>query len=640
MKKRVISLICCAAVLLPLILSGCGNSADTELPTEPAIPIVLKEQIPSAAVDASYDLSAIIMEEDGVKYTYDASYTDPQTGEIKNLKVKSGKIIPKEEVEITVTVTAARGEESSSIQFIVPISITADIMDKLLSSDGIAGQAGDGVSKIITKESNYLHSENSVSSLSVTFTGGNNTEVFNLSHYSLQPYYSAQVWRNAAVSFWVYNPMNQDVSFKLTSFNPENSKTLLWDSTENTQIQLAKAGTWTNVVFSLYDMGITQPLSDNPTYPREDSLKVCAQYNGTDSCTIYIDELDIVHADSIGLTTGYTESPIPSGDYSDLLSFCRVYTEDYIAQLTESPNGNGTTTAYRFGSSQQAGYPTFYLDFPQTTDISGFDYLKFDVFGENCYPYLAASIRYLDENGNIKNSGAYYDYYRNQWQTIYLNLDYLKDVDLTKAIGISFSVHMDRNFVAGQFNCVYFDNVSLYEYPEDEPQMATATLEDNDIISGPFYASNTKPNTNGICKVATDESGNIHSNSSLLFWTNNACGYPNADATFMFETEQDWSNYSIMSFDTHQSCGHYWLQFNILYLDENGKQQSAYWRYDTINTAWQTNHASLDWFKTEAGEQVKPDVLNRVVGFKIAANMAINVTGEVAQIYFDNFIFS
>ena len=640
MRKRILSLICCAAVLLPLILSGCSNAADPELTTEPAIPIVLKEQIPSAAVDASYDLSAIIMEEDGVKYTYAASYTDPQTGEIKDLKVKSGKIIPKEEVEIAVTVTATRGEENSSIHFIVPISITADIMDKLLSSDGIAGQAGDGVSKIITKESNYLHSENSVSSLSVTFTGGNNAELFNLSHYSLQPYYSAQVWRNAAVSFWVYNPMEQDVAFKLTSFNPENSKTLLWDSPENTQIQLAKAGTWTNVVFSLYDMGITQPLSDNPTYPREDSLKVCAQYNGTDSCTIYIDELDIVHADSIGLTTGYSESSAPSGDYSDLLSFCSVYTEDSIAQLTESPNGNGTTTAYRFGSSQQAGYPTFYLDFPQVTDISGFDYLKFDVFGENCYPYLAASIRYLDENGNIKNSGAYYDYYRNQWQTIYLNLNYLKDVDLTKVVGISFSVHMDRNFVAGQFNCVYFDNVALYEYPFDEPQMAPAITEDHDIISGPFYTTGTKPNTNGVCKVSSDEAGNSRSNSALLFWTNNACGYPNVDATFMFETEQDWSNYNILSFDTHQSCGHYWLQFNILYLDDNGKQQSAYWRYDTINTAWQTNHASLDWFKLDDGTPIKPENLNRVVGFQVAANMAINVTGEVAQIYFDNFILS
>ena len=640
MRNRILSLICSTAILLPMILSGCGKAAEPTAtnPTQPSFTISLKEHITAAVVDTNYDLSTLVIEEDGIKYDYQASYTDPETGATKELKVKNGKIIPKAEADISVTVTATRGEESSSVQFIVPISITADIMDKLLASDGIAGQVG--VSKVITKEDSYLHSESSVSSLSVTFAGGSNTELLNLSHYSLQPYYSAQVWRNAAVSFWVYNPMNQDVSFKLTSFNPENSKVLLWDSTENTQIQLAKAGAWTNVVFSLYDMGITQPLFDNPTYPRDDSLKVCAQYNGTDTCTLYIDELDIVHADSIGLATGYTESPVPAGDYSDLLSSCNIYTENSIAQLTESANGNGTTTAYRFGSSQQAGYPTFYLDFPHATDISGFDYLKFDVFGENCYPYLAASIRYLDENGNVKSSGTYYDYYRNQWQTIYLNLDYLKDVDLTKAVGISFSIHMDRNFVAGQFNCVYFDNVSLYEYPEDEPQMIPAALEDNDIISGPFYASNAKANASGVSKVSTDEKGNARSNSSLLFWANNACGYPCVDATFMFEAEQDWSDKSILSFDTHQVYGHYWLQFTLLYLDEAGKQQTAHWYYDTIDSSWKTNHASLDWFKTEDGEQVKPHMLSRVVGFKIAANMAINVTGEVAQIYFDNFILS
>lgn len=635
MKNRLIPLFYCAAILLSLVLTGCNNGSNPVTPTEPAVSIVLNESIPSATVGISYDLSTIVKAEDGVKYTYFATYIDPETKQNKELTVVRGNFTPKVEADISVTVTATRGEESSSIQLIVPINISVDIMDTLLVSDGISH----GLTKVLTKESSYLHGDSSTSSVAVTFTSGNH-EIFNLSHYALQAYYSAQVWRNAAVSFWVYNPMNQDVSFKLTSFNPENSKALLWDSTENTQIQLAKAGAWTNVVFSLYDMGITQPLFDNPTYPRDDSLKVCAQYNGTDTCTLYIDELDIVHADSIGLATGYTESPIPSGDYSDLLSSCNIYTENSIAQLTESANGNGTTTAYRFGSSQQAGYPTFYLDFPQATDISGFDYLKFDVFGENCYPYLAASIRYLDENGNVKSSGTYYDYYRNQWQTIYLNLDYLKDVDLTKAIGISFSVHMDRNYVAGQFNCVYFDNVALYEYPFDEPQMAPAITEDHDIISGPFYTTGTKPNTNGVCKVSQDEAGNSRSNSSLLFWTNNACGYPNVDATFMFDTEQDWSNNSILSFDTHQSCGHYWLQFNILYLDENGKQQSVYWRYDTINTTWQTNHASLDWFKSEDGTQIKPENLNRVIGFQIAANMAINVTGEVAQIYFDNFILS
>ena len=53
-----------------------------------------------------------------------------------------------------------------------------------------------------------------------------------------------------------------------------------------------------------------------------------------------------------------------------------------------------------------------------------------------------------------------------------------------------------------------------------------------------------------------------------------------------------------------------------------------------------TNHASLDWFTNAAGETIKPSELTQVVGFRIAANMAINVTAEVAQIYFDNFVLS
>ena len=49
---------------------------------------------------------------------------------------------------------------------------------------------------------------------------------------------------------------------------------------------------------------------------------------------------------------------------------------------------------------------------------------------------------------------------------------------------------------------------------------------------------------------------------------------------------------------------------------------------------------SLDWFTNAAGETIKPSELTQVVGFWIAANMAINVTAEVAQIYFDNFVLS
>lgn len=641
MNKLTVSLICCLSLAIAIVFGGCEDS--TTASNESPISIALSDQIPTAIVGESYDLSSLITEEENTTYEYFASYVDPKSGETKDLKVKNSNITPKVEADIAVSITASRGEDSSSINFIVPIRISADIMDTLLSTNGIAGQSDAGVTKVVTKNPSHIYENNSISALEVSFPGSDNGVcVLTLSHYALLPYYSAQVWHNAAVTFYVYNPMEQDVHFKLSSYNPKNDKTLLWDSPENTQIQTAKPGQWTQIAFSLYDMGIEQPLFNAVEYRRDDFLIVMAQYAGSKPCTVYIDGIDIVHANTVeGLKSGYIEASLPTGNFSDLLNTCKVYTEDSVAQLSKSAKGNDSADSYQFGSYEAIGHPTFYMDFPQVTDISGFDYLKFDILAENAYPYVTATIRYLDENGKIQIHGTGYDYYNNnQWQTIYLNLDYLHFADLTKVVGFSFSVHMDSRFVAGKYNCVYFDNVSLYDYPGDEPQMAPAIIEDNDIISGPFYTTGTKSNVNGVCKVATDEVGKSRSNSALMFWTNNACGYPNVEATFLFDTPQDWSKHNILSFDTHQANGHYWLQFNILYLDQDGNQQTAYWRYDAILTAWQTNHASLDWFVDKNGEHIKPDQLTQVVGFRIAANMAINVTGEVAQIFFDNFYFS
>ena len=167
-KRKYISLFCCICLLVSAF-SGCGVN-ENNTPTEPAISIVLKENVPAASVGAAYDLSALIVEEDGVEYSYVACYTDPETGKTEELKVRRGQVTPKAEADISVTVTAARGEESSSIQLVVPIRVSADIMDKLLASDGIAGQADTGVTKEIVKESDFLQGENSISALSVNFS--------------------------------------------------------------------------------------------------------------------------------------------------------------------------------------------------------------------------------------------------------------------------------------------------------------------------------------------------------------------------------------------------------------------------------------------------------------------------------------
>lgn len=643
MKIRMLAFLLILSLVFTGLLSGCGggNNAEETVPTEPTVPIAVKSSIPAAHVGKAYKVSSLVTEEKDVEYKYTATYVDPATGETEELIVKRGRITPKVEADIQVTVEATKGEESSSVEFVIPINIPADAVDKFLISDGIAGEAGEGVTKKLTKNADHIHGDTSTSAIEVNFTNpaeaNDGAHLFTLSHYALQAYYSAKVWRNAAVIFWVSNPSNQDVSFKLTSYNPANFKILSWDNSENTQVQTVKAGESTQVVFSLYDMGIEQPLYNAKDYPRDDFLKVLARSSGSESCTLYIDGIDIVHADTIeGLQTGYVKPEPPAGDYSDLLKTCKVYTEETVAQLTKSTNGNGSNDAYCFGADQKVGYPTFYVDFPEVTDISGFDYVKFDMYAEDCYGWVSVAVRYVDENGEIQKHGTSFDTYREQWRTIYLNLDYLKDADLTKAVGLSFSIHIDAHFVENAFNCVYFDNVSMYTYEEDEPQIAPATKEDGDLLDAPMYAANTKPNTSGVCKVATDETGTAKSDSTLLFWTNNACGYPNVYAEFRYDNEQDWSDASMLNFDSHQYHGHYWMGFTIIYLDDEGVERTLFWRHDTVLTHWMTNSAPFSWFKTEDGETASEEHLKRVVGLRISVDMAVNITDEVAHIFFDN----
>ncbi|MBR5570648.1 MAG: hypothetical protein IKW10_07145 [Oscillospiraceae bacterium] len=632
----------CAVALLSLSLCACGDEKAPAKAEDVAISIT--ENLPSAIVGEAYELDKLVAVQEGIAYSYTASYVDPDSGETKELKIRNEKFTPKVEADITVTVTAKKGEKESQKQILIPIHVCADILDSLFASTGAAAEADSGVTKNVTKEAEHLQGENSTSALAVTFSNPQaenaGTKLLNLSHYSVQAYYSAKVWDDAAVVFWVYNPMEKPVRFRLASHNPANGKTLTWGSPDNTQVQTAQPGQWTRVAFSLYDMGITQPLFETLAYEREDSMQLLARYEGAEECTIYIDGVDVAHAAKEGVESGHVEYALPAGNFTDMLNRFEVYSVDPAAKLTKSTKGNESKDSVCFGTEQAIGYPKFHVDFPAVTDLRGFDYLKFDILAENAYPFVTVGFRYLDENGQEQAKGVSFDYYRDRWQTLYLNLDYVKDVDMSRVVGLYFNIHAESKFVPDRFNCAYFDNVSLYQYPEDEPQLAPATQEDHDIISGPFYTINTKPNTNGVCKVATDELGDQKSNSTLLFWTNSASGYPSVAATFPYEGEQDWSDKHVLSFDAHQFHGHYWMGMKILYLDEEGNQKTLTWYHDTVLTNWQIVNAPFEWFKTEDGGAAKPEHLKRVVGFEISVNLAANITSEVAHIYFDNFLLS
>lgn len=645
MMKRTRAFVCAVLILLSVCFTGCGtpNVENSPVATAPQsnLDIKLTDKIPGAYVDVAYEVTQLFVKEEGVEYSYKANFVDPETGTTRKLTVKNDKLTPKAYAEITLIITAEKNNETVSKEILIPMGHIADAMDMLLASDGVAGGKVEDVQKTVVNDSAYLKGEQSTSALSVSFSNASNggVELLDLGHYALTGYYTDRTWKNAAVTFWVYNPMEQDVEFKLTSYDPVKIHANYWDSEYNTQVGVAKAGEWSLVQFSLYQMGIEQVLFTAPKGLRSDSLKLLARYGGSGTCNLYIDCLDIVPAYSVeGLETGCVESKLPSGDYSDLLKTGNVYTWDATATLSKSTNGNGTKDAYCFGADEECGYPVFFVDFANVTDISGFDYMKFDIYAENTYPHITAGVRYIDKDGETRYCGTSYDYYRNTWRTIYVNLDYLKDADLTKVVGLYFSVHMSSNFVAGQFNCIYMDNLMLYNVTDDQPTVPAATVEDHDLISFPFYVENTKPGVNGVCKVASDEDGNVKSNSTLMFWTNNASGYPNPVVTFMFDEEQDWSEKQMLNVDTHQFNAHYWMGFTIIALDEDGNEVTYFFRHDTVLTNWMTNSFPLSWFQYRDlnGDSCKPENLKRVIGLKITVDLAVNITSEVGHIFFDN----
>ena len=125
-------------------------------------------------------------------------------------------------------ITAEKGQDVATKEIVIPIGLTADILDTLLASNGVSGAADESVSKRINVDPSFIKGGSSLSSIEVDFTNKKNdgTTILTLSHHALMAYYSSRVWRNAAVTCWVYNPMDHDISFKLASYNPENAKSL------------------------------------------------------------------------------------------------------------------------------------------------------------------------------------------------------------------------------------------------------------------------------------------------------------------------------------------------------------------------------------------------------------------------------
>ncbi len=634
--KRLMAFLVAFAASCSLLLTGCGNTPNEETVPAGSLEVPLTAGIPAAKEGKRYDLSAIIKEEKGVDYSAQVTYTDPETGETKELKVARMKFTPVCDAELTVVIEGESKENTYYSKITIPIEVSADAIEKLLATNGKAGTADDGVMKTVTKEENFIKAEGSTSALKTVFSPKEDgTVLLDLTHYGVMQYYNARAWDDAAVIFWVYNPMEQDVQLKITGYDPYTEKTFDWNTPENDQIQVAKAGQWTQAAFSLYKLGIDRIQIESTYNSNFTKLNLSAACQGEGECTLYFDGIDMVNASAVeGLESGKQEPVLPEGDFSDLLASCTLSSNSQDMNLTtQSKKTNNSPDAVKFSSAEMAGWPAVNISMGKTVDISGFTYLAFDAYAENAYPYAALSVCYLDENGEEKYDGVSFDYKRETWTTLRMSLRNLKEADLTKVVGFRISVNMGDAMVQGVTNSFYFDNLCLYAKQTPQPQMTAPIVEDDDLISGISISENVVPGVSGVCKVTQDDEGVSRSNSMLLLWANTPTGYPCPKTTFWFDQEQDWSDYTIFNFDSHVHLAHFLMDFTIIMLDEEGNEVRATKRNDAVLTNWMSNAMPLQWFETSDG--TRPD-FKRVIGLEIGVDLHVNLTGEVGYIYLDN----
>lgn len=305
---RNVFLIVLAAILL-VSFAACTTGSDNEN-GDNLLQIETIKILPKAYINEPYDLWEILIPEDGVEYSATACYTEvtlnAETNEYdfveKTLEVEDLYFTPVTLENTIVTLQAKRGKETATKIVSIGTTVRADPLDDLYKSTGILGWAEAGISKSVCNDSRYIKGENSATSLHVKFDGMDPHEwgqnFMELSNETAQRYFTDQIWSNAIVTFWVYNPMDQDIEFQLVVNDQTHPVMTDWTGEEgHYRRQFAKAGQWTQIFFSLRRMGTTHKLVNNQF--STETLNIKFRYVGfsttqTYQFEFYLDDLDVV----------------------------------------------------------------------------------------------------------------------------------------------------------------------------------------------------------------------------------------------------------------------------------------------------------------------------------------------------------
>lgn len=365
MKKNL--LFTSLALASVMTLSGCQqNNAPLEIKFE--------DSVMNCYVGEEYDFGDVLIEEPGVHYEMKAYYQNYYTNEEFEIPTRGLKFTQEEEFEVTVVITATRGNQKKVRSQHIGYSIVCDPMDDLLATNGLSGFADTGITKEITTDVQYV--KEGKSALAVYFQGNNaypwGASVLSPSNFRCLDYWTDKNWDNTILRFWAYNPTDYDIEFQLRVNDVYTGLVNIdWGQTMNIK-QFAKAGEWTEILFPLHRIGVDHTLYINEEGTRNDALNVKMRWLGTPtedptplySYQLFIDGVDCVPASQYPDvdTNCYAKAETPAESYENVLfdsgwQACNAKYDRNIVRKTENPNSKSSAWATFNGcSTNNLGY--------------------------------------------------------------------------------------------------------------------------------------------------------------------------------------------------------------------------------------------------------------------------------------------
>ena len=225
--SRKILLISLVLILMLIAFTGCNQGDAEQTVNSGKLRVNTVAVIPNAYLNEPFDLRDVIIMDDDVEYSATASYVDyifaedtrEFTANKQMLEVTDLCFTPNTFNETVVVITAVRGEETATKTIYVQTSIHAEPLDELYQSNGVLGGSDSGITKSINLDTQYLQGDKSATSLHVEFNAVDPHAFGNmfleLSSPEAQKHFTDQIWDNAIVTFWVFNPMEKDIEFQL-----------------------------------------------------------------------------------------------------------------------------------------------------------------------------------------------------------------------------------------------------------------------------------------------------------------------------------------------------------------------------------------------------------------------------------------